>query len=139
MKVFAERLRKLRKEKGLSQAELARELDVASNTISIWELGKRMPEEKTVRQIASYFLTTEEYLLGESEYPDLDSMVEELKRRKRISSSFDDNLEHTEEQLLLMYRNLRDEAKRIVYEAVEKAYEYERENERLQSQQTGSN
>lgn len=138
MKIFAERLRKLRKEKGLSQAELAQELNVASNTISIWELGKRMPGEKTIKQIATYFVTTEEYLLGENEYPDLDSMVEELRRLNRIGNSPDDDLEYTEEQLLLMYRDLRDEAKRIIYESVEKVYEYERGNGRLRSQQIGS-
>ena len=97
MKIFAERLRKLRKEKGLSQAELAHELNVASNTVSIWELGKRMPEEKTIKQIATYFVTAEEYLLGENEYPDLDSMVEELRRLNRIGNNFGNNLEYTEE------------------------------------------
>ena len=65
-------------------------------------------------------------------------MVEELRRLYRIGNNFDDDLEYTEEQLLLMYRDLWDEAKRIIYESVRKAYEYERENGRLRSQQTGS-
>ena len=57
---FGERLRKLRTSRGLTQAKLAEELGVSMNIVSIWELGKRMPEEKTLTKLANYFLTTEQ-------------------------------------------------------------------------------
>lgn len=40
-----EELKKMREELGLTQGELAKELKVASNTVSRWELGERkIPE-----------------------------------------------------------------------------------------------
>mgnify|MGYP002508535158 CR=1 FL=1 len=41
--MFADRLKQLRREKGLTQIQLATELNVASGTIAMWETGKREP------------------------------------------------------------------------------------------------
>ena len=139
MATFAERIRMLRKDRGLSQAELAEELGVAMNTVSIWELGKRMPEDTTITKIAKYFVITEDYLRGKSEIGDLDSMMAELKRLGRIKEIDEDNdgfedLDNTESQLLEMYKEFRPEAKRIVFEAVKATYGIEEEKGLLQSQ-----
>ena len=80
MATFAERLKELRKEKGLSQSELAEQLGVAINTVSQWELGNRMPEKKTITQIARFFDVLESFLLGERDIKDIEEMAEELKR-----------------------------------------------------------
>ena len=139
MATFAERIRMLRKDRGLSQTELAEELGVAMNTVSIWELGKRMPEDTTIAKIAKYFVITEDYLLGKSEIGDLDSMMAEIKRLKGIEEikenidEFED-LDNTESQLLEMYKEFRPEAKRIVFEAVKATYRIEEEKGLLQSQ-----
>ena len=55
MATFEERLRQLRKEKGLSQKELAEALNVANTTVSIWERGLRKPEMDTLEKVRNYF------------------------------------------------------------------------------------
>ena len=45
MSAFAERLKELRKERNLTQTDLAKELGVAMNTVSIWERGERQPND----------------------------------------------------------------------------------------------
>ena len=41
--MFPERLKQLRKEKGLTQVTLAETLGVSKGTVAMWETGKRMP------------------------------------------------------------------------------------------------
>ena len=45
---FGETLTALRKTKGLSQEQLAEELDLTRQTISKWELGKSVPDEASL-------------------------------------------------------------------------------------------
>ena len=66
MATFEERLRQLRKEKGLSQIELAEALNVANTTVSIWERGLRKPEMDTLEKVRKYFDVSLAYLLGEN-------------------------------------------------------------------------
>lgn len=66
MKVFAERLKELRNDKGLSQEKLAKELNnkITSSAIAWWELGKRIPKFDAVILIAQYFGVSTDYLAG---------------------------------------------------------------------------
>ena len=50
---LGERIRELRKIKGISQLELAYDMDMSMNTISGIELGKISPKIETLRKIAS--------------------------------------------------------------------------------------
>ena len=61
---FKERLKELRKEKHLSQAELAKELQVSQRSISSWETGFRQPDFETLEFLAKFFNVTTDYLLG---------------------------------------------------------------------------
>ena len=67
MILFKERLKELRIEKKLSQAELAKELKVSQRSISSWETGFREPDFKTLSRIALFFDVTTDYLLGLSD------------------------------------------------------------------------
>lgn len=58
------RLPKLRKELGLSQTALAKELGVAQNTISQWETGAREIDFKNIRRLCERFNVSADYLLG---------------------------------------------------------------------------
>ena len=49
------RIRELRKEKKLSQKDLATQFHVAQNTISGWEKGIRDPDTDTVAALAAFF------------------------------------------------------------------------------------
>ncbi|MEE1061293.1 MAG: helix-turn-helix transcriptional regulator [Ruminococcus sp.] len=49
---FSERLKEARKNKGLTQAELAKKCGLATGTIQQYELGKRKPTNKNIKKIA---------------------------------------------------------------------------------------
>lgn len=66
--LFAERLRALRKERGLKQEELAKELDLTQRKISYWENGTTEPDLTALWKLSDYFGVTVDYLLGKSEY-----------------------------------------------------------------------
>ena len=62
---IGERLYKLRKEKNLSQEELANELDVSRQSISKWETNQSTPDFDKIISLCQYFnITTDELLTG---------------------------------------------------------------------------
>lgn len=64
MKIFCERLKELREEKGLSVNFLAKELKVSHASIIRWESGERVPSIDNLYLIATYFNVTADYLIG---------------------------------------------------------------------------
>ena len=63
---FSDRLKELRIEKGLSQMQLAKELDglISASSIGFWELNKRKPTSDALIALAIYFNVSVDYLLG---------------------------------------------------------------------------
>lgn len=62
---IAERLYKFRKDKGLSQEDLANELGVTRQTISKWETGESTPDfDKIIPLCNFYGITSDELLTG---------------------------------------------------------------------------
>ena len=60
-----ERLLNLRKEKNLSQEELANILDVSRQTVSKWETDQSTPDFDKIVPLCNYFgITTDELLTG---------------------------------------------------------------------------
>lgn len=62
--MFGENLRKLRREKKLTQTELAEILCVSSGTIAMWETSKRNPDFSLIIKIAEFFNVSVDSLLG---------------------------------------------------------------------------
>ena len=52
--LFAETLKRLRNERGLSQRELAREMYVAQSTVARWEIGSRLPDAAMISRLAEH-------------------------------------------------------------------------------------
>lgn len=67
MSHFANGLKRLRIERGLTQSALAKELNVTQNAIFNWENEKREPNLEMIRKIADYFNTSLVYLLDGKE------------------------------------------------------------------------
>jgi transcriptional regulator with XRE-family HTH domain len=61
---LGERLRKLRRAKGLSQARLADAIGMTATTISRVEKGEQVPSAKVVVGLAEFFGVSSDYLLG---------------------------------------------------------------------------
>lgn len=64
---FAQRLKQLRKKIVISQAELAKQFNISTGTIGMWETGQRMPDSDMLVKIAQYFGVSVDYLLGNDE------------------------------------------------------------------------
>jgi transcriptional regulator with XRE-family HTH domain len=68
-KSFGNILKLLRNNKGLSQRQLAKKLNVAPSTLAMYELNKREPDYETLGKIADFFDVNTDYLLGRSANP----------------------------------------------------------------------
>ena len=64
--MIGSRLRGLREEKALKQADIAKVLGISRTTYTQYETEKSEPDLETVRKLAEYFNTTTDYLLGKS-------------------------------------------------------------------------
>ena len=61
------KLAELRKDRNMSQKEFSKIFNVAQNTISQWEQGKRNMDTESLLKLADFFQVTTDYLLGRSE------------------------------------------------------------------------
>ena len=50
---IGEKIRKLRKERGLSQQKLADEIDAYQSNVYLWEKGKAKPRKRSIEKICS--------------------------------------------------------------------------------------
>ena len=81
--MIGEKLLELRKKKGLSQEEVAQELNVSRQTISKWETDQSTPDfDKIIPICELYNITTDELLRGIKKEDDvvIDTMVNEVER-----------------------------------------------------------
>ena len=56
-------IRQLRKEKNLTQTELAKLLFTSQDTISLWELDKSLPDVLSIIKMTKIFNVTSDYIL----------------------------------------------------------------------------
>lgn len=64
---FHERMRSLRKEKGITQKEMAAELGVGYRALQCYEYNERYPDVLGLVAIADYFDISLDYLMGRSD------------------------------------------------------------------------
>ena len=82
---IGERLLKLRKERNLSQEELANVLDVSRQTVSKWETDQSLPDFDKIIPLCNYFgITSDELLTGNSN-------IKEAKQQN-VKSNFARNI-----------------------------------------------
>ena len=62
------KIAELRKEKGLSQRQLAKEIGTSQANLSRWEQGLNEPSIVECWKIADFFDVSVDYLLGRKEY-----------------------------------------------------------------------
>lgn len=61
------RIKELRKQKGMTQASLAKVLKVSDRTVGFYENGDRDPDTDTLIKLADFFDVSVDYLLGHSD------------------------------------------------------------------------
>ena len=64
---FSKKLQELRKQKGLTQEELAQRLYVSRTAVSKWESGRGYPSIDSLKEIAKFFSVTVDQLLSGEE------------------------------------------------------------------------
>ena len=65
--IFSEKLQLIRKNKGLTQEELAEKLDVSRQAVAKWESGQAYPDISNLIQISNLFNVTVDYLVRDQE------------------------------------------------------------------------
>lgn len=65
--IFSEKLQLIRKNKGLTQEELAEKLSVSRQAVAKWEAGQVYPEIDNLIQISNLFNVTVDYLVRDQE------------------------------------------------------------------------
>jgi len=106
---FAEISKTLRKERNLSQAQLADFLKVSKSCISMIEIGRNEPTANTLIRYADFFECSTDYLLGRED--DFGNVV--------IKESSSANLTVEEKSLCKNFRALSNERKMQVLEYAE--------------------
>ena len=77
--MFSNILKNLRMDKGLTQGELAKELNVAQSTIAMWERGERVPKNiEMYEDIADFFNVNLTTLTGKNNNDEQLKLLEEL-------------------------------------------------------------
>ena len=60
---FADKLKELRQEKGISQAKLAEDIFISRSAIAKWENGLGIPNEDSLKLLAEYFDTKDIHII----------------------------------------------------------------------------
>lgn len=103
------RIKEVREAKGLSQAEFAEMLNLKRNSISLIEVGKRNPSDRTIMDICSKFNVSEEWLrtgTGQMFVKTPSSTMDQLKKEF--------NLDDFSYNLVYQYLKLDPEQRRSV-------------------------
>ena len=91
----------LRKEKGLTQEQLAEQLGVSNRTVSRWETGNNMPDISLLTEIAEFYdVSIPELICGERKSG---NMKEEVKE---VAETMSDYAQTEKETLLKSIRNM---------------------------------
>lgn len=94
-------LKELRREKGITQEQLADELGVSGRTISRWETGSNMPDISLLVEIAEFFdVSIPEIIKGERKS---ENMREEVKE---VAETMSDYANAEKARLLKSMRNI---------------------------------
>ena len=102
------RLKELRRQKKQTQKELALELEIPLRTLQSWENGESNIKPEKAQQLAEFFGVSVGYLLGYSEYRELEKALD-----KKIFSNYPD-----------VEATLNQEIKELIGERVKDFYEY---------------
>jgi transcriptional regulator with XRE-family HTH domain len=69
MSTLGSRIRHLRKERDMTQDQLAAIIHVNRATLANWEIDRATPDLATLQRLADFFNTTTDYLLGRTSDP----------------------------------------------------------------------
>lgn len=89
MDIFAFRMKKLRKSKGITINELSKALDISRHTVLKYESAERSPNLEMLVEISEILQCSTDYLLGKS---NIESPEVLLSLKKNLNITYDDLL-----------------------------------------------
>ena len=75
-----EKMKRLRTERGITQKELARRLGVSPSTVGMYEQGRRIPDSRTLKRIASALDCSADELLSTDRSADVSEVIDGFAR-----------------------------------------------------------
>lgn len=106
MSNFSETLKRIRKQRKMSQVELASKIGVSRSTISMYEMGEREPDFETLEAIADVFNVDMAYLIGSEmkkapseDGEDLADYLQDLRERPETRALLEASRGMTREQV----------------------------------------
>lgn len=100
---FNEQLRLLRKERGLSQQELADRIGLSKSSINMYERGEREPGIDTLKRIAAFYNVDIDFLLGKTSSR-RKSLILGAKKNQNIAH----NIQHHRQEANLSQKQFAD-------------------------------
>lgn len=88
MSKFSDRFKQLRKQRNLSQQDLANQLGYTKSRVNMYERGEREPSYEVLEEIADYFNVDLDYLHGKSDIPNRNEWLKAIN----ASASAPDNI-----------------------------------------------
>ena len=89
MATLSERIKELRKNAKLTQAEFGTLFGVAKSTVCLYETGRNTPNDDIKIAIANYFNVSMDYLLGNTDRPGFDSKTPTVMQTKITGETLD--------------------------------------------------
>lgn len=113
---FGQRLKELMDDRGTTQRQISKELNIAVTTLNGYANDYREPDFQTLSSLARYFNVSADYLLGISSNPQLSAAASD----------------HNAQRLLYFYKNLSPDMRGLLVEQAKLLLKYDK----LQSKET---
>ena len=83
---FSERLKKLRKDAGLTQVDVAEKLEISQPAYASWERGVKKPTQENLVKLSNILCVSVDYLLGQTENKQTSDVLEDIELLFRMNS-----------------------------------------------------
>lgn len=125
---LADRLKNLRKEKGLYQKDVAEEIGLTASAIGFYEQGKRKPDNDTLQRLADYYDVSTDYLLGRTnERSSADKIKKALSEDEELLEFWDELKDR--EDLQLMFKQTKDLSPETIQQIISIIKTFEKEQD----------
>ena len=83
---FSERLKKLRKDAGLTQVDVAEKLGISQPAYASWDRGIKKPTQENLVKLSKILYVSVDYLLGNTENKQTSDVFEDIELLFRLNS-----------------------------------------------------
>lgn len=109
--LLGEKLKSLRKSRGLTQDDIAAKFDLSRGSISNWEKGRRKPSIKQLEVLANFYNVSLDYFADESKTDEVVDLLERAKNLLKDNSIPTSNKEELYQEIMRLYLELKNTSK----------------------------